>query len=90
MDFSVVNTEVVLWIIDTLLVLVGSLIMWNVRRISADIKDADEAIRELRNSLTDVKVNYVHKDELRDIKDELGRRFDRLENLFLQGRRHEG
>lgn len=84
------NTEVVLWIIDTLLVLVGSLIMWNVRRISSDIKECNMSINDLRNSLTDVKVNYVHKDELRDIKDELGRRFDRLENLFLQGRRHEG
>jgi len=78
-----------MWAINVLLMIAGSLIMWNVKRMTTDIKDLRMSHHEIRNHLTEIKVNYVHKDEFRLLEDKLDRRFDRLENLFMS-RKHEG
>lgn len=82
--------ELVKWLIEGVLVLAGSLIMWNVRRITGDIKETRLGLEALSREITDVKLTHVHKDEFKDLTDRLERRFDRLENIFLSGKKHEG
>jgi len=48
-------------------------------QIRSDLHDKDAKIRELEKDITEVKIRYVHKDDLKDFKDELFVRLDRIE-----------
>ncbi len=42
-------------------------------------KRLESQIEDLDKTLTDVRIQYVHKDELKDLKEFIGKGFDKLE-----------
>ena len=45
-------------------------------------KEKDRKIEKLETRLQDTREQYVHKDDLKDLKQELWHRFDKLEDLI--------
>lgn len=46
-------------------------------------------IKELRKLIQDTRENYVHRDEIKEFKNELIQRFDRVETLLIETIRRE-
>lgn len=46
------------------------------------IRSRDQEIKDIKKSLQDTREQYVHKDDLRELKLELNHRFDKLEDLI--------
>lgn len=47
-------------------------------------------IKELKKELQDTRERYVHKDDLKDLKQEVHNRFDKLEEIMLYKRNKDG
>lgn len=66
----------ILWITQTLLGIVISVMGWVLKTMYTEIK-------ELKKEIQDTREKYVHKDDLKDLKQELLGRFDKLEEIVL-------
>lgn len=47
------------------------------------LKSARDDLENLKAQLAKTREDYVHKDDLKELKQELAHRFDRVENLIL-------
>ena len=62
--------------------LVGWMAKHMVQRVQEDLKEHKEAHKEITKELEKVKIEYVHKQDMRDIRDEILSRFSRFEDLL--------
>lgn len=53
-----------------------------VQRVHDDLKEHKEAHKEITKELEKVKIEYVHKQDMKDMKDEILARFTRFEALL--------
>jgi len=79
--------SIIKWVLDIIFIIVGTLIMMYVNRVKEDIRDEKEAREALQKEVSQIKVDYAHKGDIRDMKEEISQRFDRLERLFLESRK---
>lgn len=65
-----------LWVTQTLLGIIVSLMGWCLKTLYTELK-------EIKREIQDTREQYVHKNDLKDLKQELLSRFDKLEEIVL-------
>ena len=68
------------WIITIAVALGGGMLKMHVKRINEDLQAHKNEQKDLQKEINDVKINYVHKTDFNEFKNELWSRFDRLED----------
>jgi hypothetical protein len=53
-----------------------------VQRVHDDLREHKDAHKEITKELEKVKIEYVHKQDMRDIRDEILARFQRFEDIL--------
>lgn len=72
------------WVLEGALTITVSLVIYIVNRMKDDIKENKYETELLKKDLNLVKVEYVHKSDMKEMRDELNRRFDRIETMFVE------
>jgi len=67
--------QIVLWVVQGLSVMLMT-VLWYIH------KDRGHKLEQLERRLQETREQYVHKDDLKDLKLELNHRFDKLEDIL--------
>lgn len=67
----------VVWFIQSVVITALGLVVWFMQN---NITTTREDIVELRNELSNVKANYLHKDDFKEFKTELRNIFNEIKN----------
>lgn len=69
--------QLIFWVVQGLSIMLMT-VLWYLH------KERDTKIDKLSAKLQETREQYVHKDDLRELKLELGHRFDKLEELLRE------
>ena len=80
------NLHYVSWALNAFLLLLGYLMRTTIEESKRRMTDLEVDVRDLTHSITDVKVNYLHKGDFSEFKQELWAKLDDLKDTLSAGR----